>query len=286
VKNLINVAVTGADGQLGLALRNVSKSDSAINYYFFNATALNITDNNSIETVFKKRHYDYCINCAAYTNVEKAETEPKRAYEVNARGVEILSQICKAYKVILIHISTDYVFDGKNARPYYEDDNPNPINVYGASKLAGERHILNTLKNYYIIRTSWLYAPYGHNFYTFIREKLTKDNPINVVNTQEGSPTNAFDLARALRHMVSNDRKNYGIYHFSNKDVTNWYIFAKRIIELVDPSRLQQLAPIKFMMLKAKRPKYSKLNVSKFEREFKYIIPTWNESLEDIIKAE
>lgn len=279
MKKKLNILVTGANGQLGLTLRGLSKTHPEIDFNFCSSAELDITNKTLLSSFFEQKAYDYCINCAAYTNVEKAELETEMAFKVNAEAVKTLSLLCKEKNTTLIHISTDYVFDGDNKKPYTENDATNPINVYGASKLKGEEYIINNTKQYYIIRTSWLYASYGQNFYTFIKKKLDENSQINVLNTHFGSPTNTDDLGNALIYIISNDKKNYGIYHFSNKGVTNWYIFAKSIIEYLNYNDINHLFPIEGLKRKAKRPIYSALNTSKFENEFNYRVPNWRESL-------
>ena len=174
------VLVTGANGQLGQCLQKIAPSYKELNFKFNSSKELDITDILEIETAFVKGNFDYCINCAAYTNVEQAEKTPDIAYKVNVEGVKNLANVCKSYNTTLIHISTDYVFDGEKDEPYTVKDVPNPINEYGKSKLLGEKHIQEIMDNYCIIRTSWLYSEFGKNFYTTILKKAKAGENLSV----------------------------------------------------------------------------------------------------------
>jgi len=234
----INVLVTGANGQLGLTLKDQSKNDTDINWLFYNSSELDITNKEEVSKAFKKNQIDICINCAAYTNVELAEDEKENAFAVNYQGVKNIVDTIKNSKTTLIHISTDYVFDGEKKSAYIEEDTTNPINVYGESKLAGEDYITSTLELFYIFRTSWLYSIYGKNFFTTIKSKILENASLKIVSSQKGSPTSTIDLAKMLCSLIKNDKKPYGIYHFCNTGLANWYIFAKEIITLIDKDKL------------------------------------------------
>lgn len=224
------VLVTGSNGQLGKCIQQVAKNYPDLEFDFRTSKDLDIIKANDINAILVADDFDYCINCAAYTNVEQAEKTPKRAFEVNAEGVRNLALSCLVHKVILIHISTDYVFDGEKEEPYTVDDMPNPINEYGKSKLQGEQYIKEVLTQYYIIRTSWLYSEFGNNFYKTILEKAKTQKVLHVTNQQLGSPTNANNLAKYILELIISSNKNYGIQHFTDGEAMTWYDFAVKII--------------------------------------------------------
>ncbi|EKF54451.1 dTDP-4-dehydrorhamnose reductase [Galbibacter marinus] len=253
------ILVTGANGQLGMTFRKHEKDYQDLNFVFMDAKALDIKNQKAVDRVFEQVKPDYCINCAAYTNVEKAEKEPEKAFLVNAVAVEFLAMACKAQSCILIHISTDYVFDGEKTTPYTTTDTPNPINVYGASKLQGEHNIKKFLSQYFIIRTSWLYSrEFGKNFYRTILQKAQTEKELHIVDNQAGCPTDAENLKGYILDLIMNRSDNYGIHHFSDKEVMSWYDFAKLILE---ENNIQNTILIKnnSYKTKAKRPVYSVL---------------------------
>ena len=226
-----NIIVTGANGQLGLTIKELSISYEDMNFHFVTKSELDITNKTDLETFFKEHTFDYCINCAAYTNVEQAEKTPDIAFKVNAEGVKNLAEVCKETKVHLVHISTDYVFDGEKETPYTIDDTPNPINEYGKSKLLGEQYIQDILKTYSIIRVSWLYSKtYGHNFYKTILQKAKTEKELYITDEQIGCPTDANDLAVFVLGSISNLELKSGISHFTGKEIMTWYRFSKQII--------------------------------------------------------
>lgn len=278
-----NILVTGANGQLGLCLKDISFTYPNLNFHFKNSTELDITNENNLKKLFSRINFDYCINCAAYTNVDKAETEKERAYLVNAEAVKLLAQTCKNHNTTLIHISTDFVFDGSKNSPYTEMDMPNPINVYGASKLKGEQHIKDTFDKYFILRTSWVYSAYGNNFVkTMIRLGLERDE-ISVVNDQIGSPTFAVDLAKVILQIISLKSHNYGTYHFSNEGTISWYGFALEIFRKKNISATIIPISSKEFHSIAKRPKHSTLDTTKIKLNFHLDIPIWSESLRTVL---
>lgn len=225
------VLVTGASGQLGLSIQEIYLQFPNLKFSFLNSNQLDITNNELVEDIFENGKFDYCINCAAYTNVEQAEKTPKIAYQINGEGVKNLARACKNYNVSLIHISTDYVFDGDKKEPYSIYDIPKPINEYGKSKLLGENHIKNLLNNYFIIRTSWLYSKtYGNNFYRTILERAKKGDTLNITDQQIGCPTNALNLALYILNNLVEEKINFGIVHFTDNVVMTWYQFAQKII--------------------------------------------------------
>ncbi len=277
------VIVTGSAGQLGSTLFRESKKSNDIDWVFYNSDQLDITNSDQIEEVFSSNNFDYCINCAAFTNVENAEIEPKKAMDINFMGVKNIVDSIKNKQTTLIHISTDYVFDGTKPDGYTELDSPNPINEYGRSKFLGEEYIIDHLEHYYIVRTSWLFSSLSANFYTFIKSKLVNNDKIEVISSQSGSPTSTIDLSHGLIQIIRSEQKNYGIFHFSNSGLTNWYIFAKEIICLIDPNKMRQLTEIEEFKSRAERPKNSKLDSSKFEKVFGYNIPNWKDALIRVI---
>ncbi|PHN94939.1 dTDP-4-dehydrorhamnose reductase [Maribacter sp. 6B07] len=253
------VLVTGANGQLGQCLQKIAPSYKELNVIFKSSKELDITDILGIEEAFVKGNFNYCINCAAYTNVEQAEKTPDIAYKVNAEGVKNLANVCKSYNTTLIHISTDYVFDGEKDEPYTVKDVPNPINEYGKSKLLGEKHIQEIMDNYCIIRTSWLYSEFGKNFYTTILKKAKTDDILKVSNTQLGYPTNAMNLGEFIIGEIKLNEFKYRVYHFTDKIEMTWYQFAVKIINDKKLSNKVVIFDNNTAYL-ASRPKNSRIN--------------------------
>lgn len=225
------VLVTGSSGQLGMCIQKNHKDFPEIQFIFTSSKELDITNVAAIKKYFESNKFDYCINCVAYTNVDQAEREPEKAFAVNAKGVKNIAKACQENDVVLVHISTDYVFDGEKRTPYTVDDSPNPINEYGRSKLKGEQYIQEILERYFIIRTSWLYSEYGNNFYKTILEKAKTEKILFVTNEQTGSPTKANNLAKFICDMIESNNCFYGIYHFTDGETTTWYDFAKQIVK-------------------------------------------------------
>ena len=282
----MKVLVTGANGQLGQCLKKQSAKFSDIELHYFSSVNLNITDAENVNEAFREGNYDWCINCAAYTNVEKAESEKEKSFLVNAEGAKNIAEACSKYGVKLIHISTDYVFDGEKSSSYQEEDQENPINVYGASKLKGEEHIQQTLDEYFILRTSWLYSEFGHNFFNTMLRKANEENCILKITTeQNGTPTNANDLALAVLQIISEKKDQYGIYHYSNIGEATWYDFAKAIF--VNANKLNEVdlvASNEYITI-AKRPINSILSKEKIKKKLGLNIPTWQQSLADLQKS-
>lgn len=260
-----NVLVTGANGQLGKTIEALyGTNNEAINYTFISKSELDITDKSSIEAFFKHNKFLYCINCAAYTNVEQAEKTPEIAFKVNAEAVKNLAEVCKAANTILIHVSTDYVFDGDKIEPYTVNDLPNPINEYGKSKLLGEQCIQNTISNYFIIRTSWLYSKvYGKNFYKAILAKAKTENELTITTEQKGCPTDTINLATFINKLIITENTSYGLYHFCDENAMTWYDFAKQI--LIENNLLKNIKLVKSdkYLTFAKRPVNSVLKNTK-----------------------
>ena len=279
------VLITGANGQLGSEIKRLSENNSEkkINYLFTDIDELDITDLNSLHFFFSNKKVDFIVNCAAYTNVDKAESEEDKAEILNAIAVKNLATVSVNYKITLIHISTDYVFDGTKKTPYTEGDSINPKTAYGRTKLKGEQLITDSYK-YNIIRTSWLYSVFGNNFVkTMIRLGREKEK-INVVNDQIGSPTNAADLAAAILLIIQNsiEDSNYfqnGIYHFSNEGSCSWYDFAKEIMNYAGLNCKVNPVSSKEFPTPAERPEFSLMDKSKIKDVYKVIVPDWKESL-------
>ena len=281
---MTTILVTGGNGQLASCIKDVEKQYDDLNIIYTDHLELDICELNQIQTFFKSNpQINYCINCAAYTAVDKAETESEKAFEINATGAKNLAQVCNDHDAILIHVSTDFVFDGEKNEPYTETDVANPISVYGASKLQGEVEIQQALKEYFIIRTSWLYSEYGNNFMkTMLRLAETRDG-ISVVSDQIGTPTYAGDLAEIIIQIINTKTEKYGIYHYSNEGVASWYEFAKEIFKLTENKIKVNPIPSIEYLTPAKRPKYSVLDKKKIIDVFKIDIPFWRDSLKKVI---
>ncbi len=277
------VLVTGANGQLGQTIKKLARAFTDAELICLSSEELDITSQDEVDRYFSNHELTHCINCAAYTNVDKAEEHSSEAMNVNANGVSNLATACKDNAVVLIHISTDYVFDGKKRAPYTEEDTPNPLNLYGRSKLAGEETVRTTLKEHFIIRTSWLYSQYGKNFLKTMLRLSEEKESIQVVNDQVGSPTSAADLVTALSILLNADSKDFGTYHISSSGDTSWHEFAQEILKLKDRHMTvigvssEQYASI------AERSKYAVLDCSKFEKKFKHILPFWKDGLKRIM---
>lgn len=278
------VLVTGANGQLGQCIQTVQQQLTNTVFHFKSSSELNIADTKAVYDFFSQHTIDYCVNCAAYTNVELAEDEVEKAYLINAEATKVLAEVCEKHATTLIHISTDYVFDGKKETPYVETDATNPISVYGASKLKGEQHIQEILEKYFIIRTSWLYAQYGKNFYKTILQKAKEKANLTITTEQKGTPTNANDLAILILEIIKTDCKDFGLYHFSNEGEATWYDFTKEIIQNLNLSEADQpsLKSVATYKTKAARPKNSVLDKTKVRNIIQTI--SWQESLKNLMK--
>ena len=281
---MTTILVTGGNGQLASCIKDVEKQYDDLNIIYTDHLELDICNLNQIQTFFKSNpQIDYCINCAAYTAVDKAETEAEKAFEINATGAKNLAQVCNDHDAILIHVSTDFVFDGEKNEPYTETDAANPISVYGASKLQGEVEIQQALKEYFIIRTSWLYSEYGNNFMkTMLRLAETRDG-ISVVSDQIGTPTYAGDLAEIIIQIINTKTEKYGIYHYSNEGVASWFEFAKEIFKLTkNKIKVNPIPSIEYLT-PAKRPQFSVLDKAKIKTDLQINIPFWRDSLKKVI---
>lgn len=281
------VLVTGASGQLGQAIQFIAKNHSEIKFVFCSSSDLDISNKENCQTVFQSTKPDFCINAAAYTAVDKAESERDKAELINVLGSKNIAEVCNNFDVKLIHISTDFVFDGSNDKPYTETQITNPKGVYSQTKLDGEKAIQQVFSKYYIIRTSWVYSQFGNNFMKTMLRLASERTALNVVNDQIGTPTNAVDLAEALVQIILLNSQqpttnNYGIYNFSNEGQCSWYDFAKKIFEINNVSIYLSAIPTEQFPTPAQRPKYSVLDKSKIKTTFGIAIKTWEESLKSI----
>jgi len=283
---MFNILVTGSNGQLGSEISALAKGQTNYNYIFTDFEELDITKHQVVEAFIETHKINAILNCAAYTAVDKAESEIELANEINNLATENFARIAKSKEIMLIHISTDYVFDGVSNVPYKEDVNPNPQSVYGKTKLAGEEAILKiNPENSIIIRTSWVYSSFGNNFVkTMLR--LSKDrDELNIVADQIGSPTYARDLAKIMIDILPKVKnKTVEIFHYSNEGVCSWYDFAKAIFELKEISI--NVSPIESTKYPtpAKRPYYSVLSKNKIKEKYQIEIPYWKNSLQECLQ--
>jgi len=279
------VLVTGANGQLAKTIADLVKINAdGIDFTFVGKSELDITDTENVRDFFYKHKFAYCINCAAYTNVEQAEQTPEIAFNVNAEGVKHIAEACKETSTILIHISTDYVFDGEKSTPYTVDDLPNPINEYGKSKFLGEQHIQETLQQYFIIRTSWLYSKYGNNFLKTIIGKIKENEKLEITTSQTGTPTSCLELSRFICFLIKSNQDNYGLCHFRAIGEVTWYDFAVQISKYFEQYDTLKIRPIKTTTSNVKRPKYSVLSIKRTQK-MKVIIKKWQVELKETLNS-
>lgn len=276
----MNILVTGCNGQLGSEFQKIAVTDTESRWFFTDIETLDICDTTKVNDYISSNKIDICINCAAYTAVDKAEEEIEKARLINSDAVKILAESCKAHDTLLIHISTDYVFDGTSEQPYKENDQVSPNNVYGKTKAEGERHIINSGCSYIIVRTSWLYSSYGNNFVKTMLRLGSEREFVNVVNDQNGNPTWAYDLACAIMILIQRvDNKVQEIFHYSNEGIIPWTNFAEAIFSI--GGKKCEVRPIstKEYGSKANRPSFSALDKTKI-KEFSGIrVPFWRDSL-------
>lgn len=291
----MNILVTGANGQLGNEMRIVSKGSSD-RYIFTDVEELDITNRDAVMNFVKENDIKVVVNCAAYTNVDKAEDDEATAELINAQAVKHLAEACKSNEATLIHISTDYVFGGNEGNtPRTEDEPVNPTGAYGRTKLHGEQAIQEVGCNYLIIRTAWLYSEFGNNFVKTMRRLTSERDKLNVVFDQIGTPTYALDLANVIMRFIEILKKEnnyqlstvnsqlFGVYHFSNEGVISWYDFAKEICELSGNECDIQPCHSNEFPSKVKRPSYSVLDKTKIKNKLNITIPHWKESLKKCI---
>jgi dTDP-4-dehydrorhamnose reductase len=282
------ILVTGANGQVGSEFRVLAKVYPQYNFLFVAKDELAIDDDDAIKKYFDAHSIQYCINCAAYTAVDKAETETEKAFLINATAVGNLAAVCKLKGTQFIHISTDYVFDGTATTPYLESNPVKPLGVYGASKLQGEQLAFQNNPATIIIRTSWVYSSFGNNFVKTMLRLMKDRESISVVNDQEGCPTYAADLANAIMQIISKNRQSaisnqQSIFNYSNSGVINWHQFAVAIKELTNSKCIVNSIPSSQYPTPAKRPQYSVLDTTKIRETFAITIPAWKDSLVDCL---
>jgi len=286
------ILVTGSSGQLGESLKSlVNKQKKSNSFVFVNRDQLDLSSFGSIQRYFETNKFDLIINCAAYTSVDKAEDCHEEAERINHTAVKQIAEIAKSNNIKLIHISTDFVFDGlKNQKPYFESDATSPINIYGKTKLEGENKILSIMKyNAIIIRTSWLYSEYGNNFVATILKLTQKNSNLDIVSDQIGTPTYAGDLAKVILKIINSDNfnaleKESEIYHYSNEGKCSWYDFAKEIVS--NSGSECNISPIKTedYPTSAKRPRYTLMSKEKISKAFDLKIVFWKDSLKYCMK--
>lgn len=280
-----HVLVTGGDGQLGCALRAlIEKMNLPFRFYFTDAGELDITDRSQIESFVVGQQIRYILNCAAYTAVDKAEEEREMAFTINAAGVENIALVAKQYGVKVIHLSTDFVFDGASTVPYDEESEPHPLSVYGETKLKGEQLLQAAGGEWLILRTSWLYSEYGSNFVKTMLRLMRERELLTVIDDQRGSPTYATDLAEMMIHILQQSEVNgwtNGLFHFSNRGQTSWYGFADAIRRVagIENCKLVPVTTAEYPTA-ARRPAYSVMDLTKISDRFRVEIPTWEEALQ------
>lgn len=279
-KTVKNILVTGSNGQLGRSISRLAASRPELRITFTDVDELDLTDREAVETAITEGGYDYVVNCAAYTAVDRAETDEVMAARINTEAVGNIARAARAAKVRVIHISTDYVFSGQNHRPYDELDEPYPTSVYGRTKLEGEGMLTSFCPDAVIIRTAWLYSEFGNNFVKTILRKGGEGNPLRVVSDQIGTPTYAGDLAQTILDIIDCSDWTPGVYHFTDEGVASWYDFAIEILRMGGIPEAQ-IAPCntKDYPTAATRPPYSVLDKGKIKRIYNVQIPYWKDSL-------
>ncbi|GGG47948.1 dTDP-4-dehydrorhamnose reductase [Epilithonimonas arachidiradicis] len=279
------ILVIGGNGQLGHCLQKLApKYHDLYDFNFTGSSVLDITNDEQVDTVFAEYRPDFVINASAYTAVDLAEKEVEKAFAVNGDAVGNLAQVCKDNNAILIHVSTDYVFDGETNLSYSEDDFTNPIGVYGASKRKGEELALENNPETVILRTSWLYSEFNKNFVKTMLHLFEIKDELGIVGDQFGQPTNANDLAEAIMEIIGAEKKTFGIYHFSNYPETTWFDFASKIKEFSDSSVQLKAITTEEFPTPAKRPKRSTMSLDKIEKDYHIEPKHWENSLRDCIE--
>jgi dTDP-4-dehydrorhamnose reductase len=279
-----SILITGSTGQLGSSFRQAEHLFPGYDFRYASREDLPLDDVQKMRGVFTSVQPRYCINCAAYTTVDKAEAEKELAFKINEEAAGNIAKLCKEHHCRLIHISTDYVFNGTSAVPYREDDDINPLNVYGASKAGGERSALQYCPDTIIIRTSWVFSEHGKNFVKTMISLMRSREEINVVNDQTGAPTYAPDLASAIMQIISDDRWLPGIYHYSNAGKTTWFGFAEAIKQMISSNCKINPIPSSAYPTPAQRPQYSLLNTDKIVSTYGLQIRDWKESLQECVQ--
>jgi dTDP-4-dehydrorhamnose reductase len=280
-----NILVTGANGQLGMEFRDLEKNFPSFNFLFASKKDLAIEDLNSVKSFFADRPVHVCVNCAAYTAVDKAESEKDLALTINATAVGDLASVCKMYGTQLFHFSTDYVFNGQSDRPYLETDATDPVNFYGQTKLEGEQAVLRNDPGSIVVRTSWVYSRHGKNFVKTMMRLLAEKEAISVVADQVGSPTHAADLAAAVMQIIQGEQFIPGVYHYANEGIISWHEFATAIKDITRSKCVVNAIETRDYPTPAARPKYSALNTGKIKATYGLEMKEWRKSLEACIHA-
>jgi dTDP-4-dehydrorhamnose reductase len=277
--------VLGASGQLGQCLKKVAAQRNINSLSFPDENKANILDKALLTVLFEEEKPEFVINCAAYTAVDKAEDDVGLCRKVNKEGALNLAELCKAYNSTMIHISTDFVFEGNGHDLLKEGDEAKPVNIYGVTKLEGEQDVINTLSKYFILRTSWLYSEYGNNFVKAMLKFGAERDELNIIADQIGTPTYAIDLAETILHIIESDQTDYGVYHYSNEGVTSWYDFAIGIFDISKTQVKVNPIPTSQYPTRAVRPKFSVMDKAKIKSVFGLQIPYWRDSLVRCIDA-
>ena len=278
------ILVTGANGQLGQCLQKISSQFEEFEFIFTDSETLDITNKEEVNDFFWQNAPDFCINAAAYTAVDLAETDVEKAFLVNADGTENLAEACAENNAQFIHVSTDYVFDGENNLAYTEEDFTNPLGVYGASKLAGDELALEVNPCSVILRTSWVYSEFGKNFVKTMLNLFATKEELSIVADQFGQPTNANDLAEAIMKIIKSEKITPGIFNFSNLGRISWFDFAEKIAELSDAKIKLNAIETSQYPTPAKRPKNSVLDLGKISKTYAIQLKPWEESLEGCVQ--
>lgn len=282
--NKKTILITGAQGQVGHEFQTLQPLFPQYHFLFAGRNELQIADEDSINNYFSNNKIDICVNCAAYTAVDKAEQDREVSTSVNATAVGNLAKACKTNNTQFIHISTDYVFDGTATIPYKPDDKTNPVNFYGQTKLDGELNAIKENENSIIIRTAWVYSSFGNNFVKTMLRLMNERESIGVVNDQHGAPTYAADLAAAIMKIIDKNNFVAGIYHYSNKGNITWYDFAKEIALQINTTCIVNPITTSKFPTPAARPAYSVLDTEKICTTFDIEVMDWKESLRECIK--
>ncbi|MFC4209952.1 dTDP-4-dehydrorhamnose reductase [Pedobacter lithocola] len=277
------ILIIGAGGQLGQCLKTVAERRGIQDIVFPSENEGNILETDLLNALLEREKPSYVINCAAYTAVDKAEDEVELSKAVNETGAGYLASACKANQAVLVHVSTDFVFEGNEVKLLKEDDVAKPINVYGVTKLGGEQAVASVLDEHFILRTSWLYSEYANNFVKTMLKLGAERDELGIIADQVGTPTYAIDLANAIFDIIASGKKSYGVYHYSNEGVTSWFDFAKAIFDISETVVKVNPIPGSAYPTKAQRPAFSVMDKSKIKNEFNLNIPYWRTSLVECI---
>ena len=279
-----NILITGSRGQLGNEMQLAASNFPEFNFIYTDVDELDICDKTALSVFVKAHAVNVIVNCAAYTAVDKAEDDVELCYKINTEAVRNIAEVACANNIQVVHVSTDYVFDGTNYMPYSEDEPVCPATVYGKSKLAGEEALMATCTEFVIIRTAWLYSSFGNNFVKTMIKLGRERESLNVIFDQVGTPTYAADLAEVILHILNSEIFVSGLYHFSNEGVCSWYDFTKTIHRIAGINCDVRPIETKDYPARTPRPHYSVLNKAKIKNTYSLVIPHWEESLEKCIR--